>query len=352
MSTVTQPARAAAAARAPKTNAIGLEKTEYRGRDSTLCKGCGHDSISQRIINSVWELGLDQAQVIKLSGIGCSSKTPAYFLGHSHGFNSLHGRMPSVATGALTANRKLTAIGVSGDGDTASIGIGQFKHAVRRNLPLVYIVENNGVYGLTKGQFSATSDKGQTLKYAGVNNLPSLDICIEALVANATFVARSFAGDAKQVETLLKAAISHRGIAVLDIISPCVTFNNHDSSNKSYGWGKANESPIHELNFIPFHEEITIDEYDDEREVQLHDGSWIVLKKLENDYDPTNKMLAYQTLETGRREGKFLTGLFYINDGEPNMLELLNMVDEPLSHLTEIQTRPTRESLQQIMAEL
>lgn len=352
MSTVTQQARAATAARVQKTNAIGLEKSEYRGRDSTLCKGCGHDSISARIINSVWELGLDQSQVIKLSGIGCSSKTPAYFLGFSHGFNSLHGRMPSVATGALTANRELTAIGVSGDGDTASIGIGQFKHAVRRNLPLVYIVENNGVYGLTKGQFSATSDKGQSLKYAGVNNLPSLDICIEALVANATFVARSFAGDAKQVEALLKAAVSHRGIAVLDIISPCVTFNNHDSSNKSYGWGKANETPIHELNFVPKYEEIEIDEYDDEREVQLHDGSWIVLKKVENDYDPTNKLLAYQTLENAKRENKFLTGLFYINDSEPDMLELLNMVDQPLAHLTESQVRPSRASLREIMAEL
>ena len=351
MSTVTQQARAAAA-RAPKTNAIGLEKTDYRGRDSTLCKGCGHDSISARIINAVWELGLDQSQVIKLSGIGCSSKTPAYFLGHSHGFNSLHGRMPSVATGALTANRKLIAIGVSGDGDTASIGLGQFKHAVRRNLPLVYIIENNGVYGLTKGQFSATSDKGQFLKYAGVNNLPSLDICIEALVANATFVARSFAGDAKQVEALLKAAVSHRGIAVLDIISPCVTFNNHDTSNKSYGWGKANQISIHELNFVPKYEEIEVDDYDDEREVQLHDGSWIVLKKLENDYDPTNKMLAYQTLENARRENKFLTGLFYINDNEPSMTELLEMVDQPLSHLSDSQIRPTRESLRQIMADL
>jgi 2-oxoglutarate/2-oxoacid ferredoxin oxidoreductase subunit beta len=352
MSTVTQQARAAAAARAPKTNAIGLEKSDYRGRDSTLCKGCGHDSISARIVNSVWELGLDQTRVIKLSGIGCSSKTPAYFLGHSHGFNSLHGRMPSVATGALTANRNLVAIGVSGDGDTASIGIGQFKHVVRRNLPLVYIVENNGVYGLTKGQFSATSDKGQSLKYAGVNNLPSLDICMEALIANATFVARSFAGDAKQVEALLKAAVSHRGIAVLDIISPCVTFNNHDSSNKSYGWGKANETPIHELNFVPKYEEIEIDEYDDEREVQLHDGSWIVLKKLENDYDPTNKLLAFQTLENARRENKFLTGLFYINDDEPNMLELLDMVDQPLVTLPEKQVRPNRESLRQIMADL
>ncbi|MEZ4683654.1 MAG: 2-oxoacid:ferredoxin oxidoreductase subunit beta [Caldilineaceae bacterium] len=352
MSTVTERMKVAAAARTPKTNAIGLEKTEYKGRDSTLCKGCGHDSISARIINSVWELGLPQHRVIKLSGIGCSSKTPAYFLGHSHGFNSLHGRMPSVATGALTANQTLVGIGVSGDGDTASIGIGQFKHAARRNLPVVYIVENNGVYGLTKGQFSATSDKGQMLKYAGVNDLPSLDICLEALAANATFVARSFAGDAKQVEALLKAAISHRGVAVLDIISPCVTFNNHDSSNKSYAWGKANETPIHELNFIPKYEEIEIDEYDDEREVQLHDGSWIQLKKLDADYDPTNKMLAYQTLETARQDGKFLTGLFYINDEEPNMLERLNMVDRPLAALTDADTRPSRDALKQIMAEL
>jgi len=352
MSTVTDRVRAGAAGRTPKTNIIGLEKNDYKGRDSTLCKGCGHDSISARIINSVWELGLEQHRVIKLSGIGCSSKTPAYFLGHSHGFNSLHGRMPSVATGALSANQNLVAIGVSGDGDTASIGLGQFKHAARRNLPVVYIVENNGVYGLTKGQFSATADKGQTLKYAGVNDMPSLDICFEALAANATFVARSFAGDAKQVEVLLKAAISHRGIAVLDIISPCVTFNNHDSSNKSYGWGKEHETPMHELNFVPKYEEIEIDEYDDEREVQLHDGSWIQLKKVGDDYDPTNKMLAYQTLENARKENKFLTGLFYINDQEPNMLERLNMVDTPLAQLDEAKTRPNRTALQGIMAGL
>jgi 2-oxoglutarate ferredoxin oxidoreductase subunit beta len=344
--------RPAPAPRAPKVNALGLEKTEYRGRDSTLCKGCGHDSISQRIINAVWELGLEQSQVIKLSGIGCSSKTPAYFLGASHGFNAVHGRMPSVATGALIANRSLTAVGVSGDGDTASIGIGQFKHAVRRNVPVVYIIEDNGVYGLTKGQFSATSDKGQTLKYAGVNQLPSLDICLEALAANATFVARSFAGDAKQVETLLKAALSHRGMAVLDIISPCVTFNNHESSNKSYPWGKEHEIPMHELNFVPRMEEITIDEYDDEREVKLHDGSWIKLKKIGEDHDPTNKMAAFRILEEAHREQKLLTGLFYIDTTQPDMIELLNLVDTPLAHLSEAETRPSRESLRQIMAEL
>jgi 2-oxoglutarate ferredoxin oxidoreductase subunit beta len=337
---------------APKTNALGLDKTEYRGRPSTLCKGCGHDSISQRIINAAWDLGLDQTQVIKLSGIGCSSKTPAYFLGYSHGFNAVHGRMPSVATGALVANRSLTAVGISGDGDTASIGIGQFKHIVRRNVPLVYIVEDNGVYGLTKGQFSATADQGQQLKYAGVNELPPLDICIEALAANATFVARSFAGDAKQVEVLLKAALNHRGLAVLDIISPCVTFNNHDTSTKSYTWGKEHQISLQELNFVPSYEEIEIDDYDDEVEVQLHDGSWIVLKKIEKDYDPTDRNAAYRILEEARHEQKFLTGLFYIDESQPNLIELLDLVDEPLAALPEEKLRPSRESLDKIMATL
>lgn len=340
------------APRAPKTNTIGLEKTEYRGRPSTLCKGCGHDSISQRIISAVWEMGIDQTQVIKLSGIGCSSKTPAYFLGYSHGFNSVHGRMPSVATGAIAVNRSLNAIGISGDGDTASIGLGQFKHAMRRNLPMVYIVENNGVYGLTKGQFSATADMGQKLKYAGINDLPALDICLEALAANATFIARSFAGDAKQVETLLKAALSHRGIALLDIVSPCVTFNNHDTSTKSYTWGKENQVSMQELNFVPKLEEIEIDEYDEETEVQMHDGSWIVLKKLEAGHDPTDRDAAYRVLESARREQKFLTGLFYINEDQPDMNEHLNTVDTPLVQLPENKLMPTRESLAEIMASL
>lgn len=343
---------AAAAARAPKVNALGLDKKVYQGANSTLCNGCGHDSISSRIINATWELGLNQSQVIKLSGIGCSSKTPAYFLGQSHGFNSVHGRMPSVATGAIVSNRSLTAVGVSGDGDTASIGIGQFKHLVRRNVPMVYIVENNGVYGLTKGQFSATSDKGQYLKYAGTNLLPSLDVCLEALSANATFVARSFAGDAKQLEALLKAAMSHKGIAVLDVISPCVTFNNSEQSNKSYDWGKKNETPLHELNFVPSYEEIQIDEYDDEREVQLHDGSWIVLKKLNDVYDPTDKMLAYRTLDEGRRQNKLLTGLLYIDTTQDDFNQLLNTVDTPLVQLPESKLRPTRESLTKLLAEL
>ena len=219
--------------RRQRVNLIGLEKTDYNGRPTTLCQDCGHNSISSQIISVAYELSINPAEIIKLSGIGCSSKSPAYFLGQSHGFNSLHGRMPSIGTGALMANHTLHAIGVSGDGDTASIGMGQFKHLMRRNVRMVYIVENNGVYGLTKGQFSATADEGQKLKYAGLNELPPIDICMEAILAGCGFVARSFSGDAKQVRELLKAAFSHRGTAVLDIISPCVAFNNHDTSTKS-----------------------------------------------------------------------------------------------------------------------
>ncbi len=338
--------------RAAKTNALGLEKSDYRGRPSTLCKGCGHDSISQRIMTAAWELGLDQSKIIKMSGIGCSSKTPAYFLGGSFGFNSVHGRMPAVATGAVVGNRSLKAIGVSGDGDTASIGVGQFKHAMRRNLPLVYIVENNGVYGLTKGQFSATADYGQELKYAGINEMPPLDICLEALAANATFVARSFAGHASQVETLLKAAFKHRGIAVIDIISPCVTFNNHHASTKSYSYGKEHELPLHELSFVPSYDEIEIDDYDEEHEVELHDGFKIVLKSVGEDYDPRNKLLAYETLSRARSDGKMLTGLFYLNEGQPDMYELLNLADEPLATMPEELLRPGKEALDEILASL
>lgn len=338
---------------AAKTNSLGLEKNAYKGAPSTLCKGCGHDTISQRIMNVAWELGLDQTQVVKMSGIGCSSKSPAYFLGWSHAFNGVHGRMPAVATGAAVANRNLTIIGVSGDGDTASIGTGQFKHAVRRNVPMIYIVENNGVYGLTKGQFSATSDLGQRLKYAGINNLPPLDICMEALAANATFVARSFAGDPRQVERLLKAAFSHRGIAVIDIISPCVTFNNHHGSTKSYSWGKEKETALNELNFIPRYEEITIGYYEGELSVAMHDGSRIVLKKLDPNYDPTDKLGAFRTLEQARQNQQFITGLIYINQDErPDLHELLHYAETPLVHLPEDKLRPSRAALEEVMAKL
>ena len=256
-----------------------------------------------------------------------------------------------LATGAAVANRDLTVIGVSGDGDTASIGTGQFKHAVRRNVPMVYIVENNGVYGLTKGQFSATADLGQRLKYAGVNNLPPLDICLEALAANATFVARSFAGDPKQVESLLKAAFSHRGIAVLDIISPCVTFNNHDDSTKSYSWGKAKETPLNELNFIPPYEEITIELYEGEMEVAMHDGSKIVLKKLDPDYDPTDKLKPSARWNLGQTAVHHRADLRQ-RERAPRSARVAALTDTPLVYLRDDQLRPSREALAKVMAGL
>jgi 2-oxoglutarate ferredoxin oxidoreductase subunit beta len=288
-----------------------------------------------------------------MSGIGCSSKSPAYFLNRSHGFNTLHGRMPSVTTGATLANHTLIALAVSGDGDTGSIGIGQFKHAMRRNIPMVYIVENNGVYGLTKGQFSATADLGQKLKHAGTNDLPSLDLCLEALMADCGFVARSFAGDAKQVRELLKAAMSFRGLALLDIISPCVTYNNHDDSNKSYSWGKAHEERLHDIAFIAPYEEVQVD-YDPgtTRTITLHDGPTINLRKLEEDYDPTNRGAAMMRLLEARERGEFLTGLFYINESRPTLPQLENLGDTPLSALPESSLRPSRESLETLIAGL
>ncbi|HLZ21621.1 MAG TPA: 2-oxoacid:ferredoxin oxidoreductase subunit beta, partial [Ktedonobacterales bacterium] len=312
-------------------NLIGLTKNDYKGNPSTLCKGCGHDSISARIITVAYDLGLKPSQVIKLSGIGCSSKTPAYFLNQSHGFNGLHGRMPSMATGATLANHTLTAIGISGDGDTGSIGIGQFKHMVRRNVPVVYIVEDNGVYGLTKGQFSATADEGQQLKYAGLNELPPIDVCLEALVADCGFVARSFAGDPRQVEGLLKAALSHRGTAVLDIISPCVSFNDHEDSTKSYAWGKAHEEVVSDFSYVPVRSEITVDYAEGATvDVEMHDGAHILLKKLDNNYDPTDKYAAMRLLEEAHQKQEFITGLIYVNESRPSLPELERLPDTPL----------------------
>jgi 2-oxoglutarate ferredoxin oxidoreductase subunit beta len=337
-----------------RVNEIGLERNDYAGRPSTLCKGCGHNSISNQIISVAYELSLSPHQVIKLSGIGCSSKSPAYFLGRSHGFNGLHGRMPSLATGATTVNNSLIAIGVSGDGDTGSIGLGQFKHMVRRNVPVVYIVENNGVYGLTKGQFSATADKGQELKYAGVNELPPIDICVEALAAEASFVARSFAGDPTQVRELLKAAISHRGTAVLDIISPCVTFNNHETSTKSYPWGKQHQETLQDITFVPFAEPIMVDyETGDIQVVELHDGSRIRLKKIDPEsHDPTDRLAATRLLEEARVNNEFVTGLIYVDEARPSFNEVSGLIDTPLVHLSEEQLRPPREALDRVIGEL
>jgi 2-oxoglutarate ferredoxin oxidoreductase subunit beta len=336
-----------------KVNRRGLTRDDYKGRPSTLCKGCGHDSISQRIISVAYDLNLDPTRVIKVSGIGCSSKTPAYFISQSHGFNGLHGRMPSMATGAVLANRTLTALGISGDGDAMSIGLGQYIHMIRRNVPLVFIVENNGVYGLTKGQFSATADLDQELKYAGRNELPPIDVCHEALVADCGFIARSFAGDPRQVETLLKAAISHRGTAVLDIISPCVTFNDHDDSTKSYAWGKAHEEIISDFGFVPAQEEITVDyEEGATADVTMHDGSHVRLRKLDSKHDPRDRDAAMKVLEEAHLKQEFITGLIYINEDRPALTELEHLPETPLAFLPPEKMRPSRDALARVMREL
>lgn len=335
-----------------KVNSAGLSKADYGGSPSTLCKGCGHNSIANQLVQVAFELGLQPHEIIKLSGIGCSSKSPAYFLGMSHGFNSLHGRMPSLGTGALQANHTVRAIGVSGDGDTGSIGLGQFKHMVRRNVRMVYLVENNGVYGLTKGQFSATAEYEQNLKYAGHNDFPPIDICMEALVAGAGFVARSFAGDAKQVRELVKAALSFRGLAVLDIVSPCVAFNDEEDSRKSYAYGRANEKALQELGFIAQQQEIVIENYDpgEMRVVELHDGSRLTLRKLEADYEADDPMKAMERLRRGDVEGELVTGLLYYDDSRPSLAEVSGLGQVPLSQLPEERLRPSRESLEQFLA--
>src|SRR4029077_1795364 len=267
---------------APKINRIGLSVMGYKGGKTTLCAGCGHNAISERIIDAMYEMGIQPERVAKLSGIGCSSKSPAYFMARSHSFNGVHGRMPALATGALLANRHLMALGVSGDGDSASIGLGQFMHLMRRNLPIIYIIEDNGVYGLTKGQFSATADLGSKLKTGVVNDLPPIDTCALAIELGATFVARSFSGDKKQLLSLLKAALAHRGTVMLDVLSPCVTFNDHEGSTKSYAYVKDHDDPLEEVSFVPFFEDISVDyEPGTSQEVTMHDGSKLYLKKLE-----------------------------------------------------------------------
>ncbi len=332
-----------------KVNLAGFTKSDYKGKPTTLCQGCGHNSISSQIITASYELDIHPESIVKFSGIGCSSKSPAYFLGRSFGFNGLHGRMPSLATGAMFGNHSLIGIGVSGDGDTASIGMGQFKHVMRRNLPFVYIVENNGVYGLTKGQFSATAEPGLTLKGHGTNYYMPIDIAWEAVVGNATFVARSFAGDPKQVKELLKAALSHGGIAVLDIISPCVTFNNTDESMHSYAWGRDHEVALHELSYVPPLEDILVDYEEGEViDVTMHDGSTIVLKKLEHDYDPTNRSRAIELLEEANRKNWLITGLIYIDTQQPSLFDMYNLPDTPLNRLEHHQMRPPRESIQKV----
>jgi 2-oxoglutarate/2-oxoacid ferredoxin oxidoreductase subunit beta len=336
-----------------KTNRLGLAVMDYRGGKTTLCAGCGHNAISERIIDAMYEMGVKPERVAKLSGIGCSSKSPAYFMNRSHSFNAVHGRMPSVATGAMLANRDLMALGVSGDGDTASIGMGQFVHLMRRNLPIIYIIEDNGVYGLTKGQFSATADLGSKLKTGVINDLPPVDTCAMAITLGATFVARSFSGDKKQLHAVLKAAIAHNGTSMLDVVSPCVTFNDHEGSTKSYKYMKDHDEPLQEVSFVPAFEDITV-EYDPGStvEVTMHDGSRLRLRKLEEDYDPTDRIMAITRLNEAHDKGEVLTGVFYVNPKAPTFIDLLNLSSEPLATLPESVVRPGREVLEQVMEEL
>lgn len=338
---------------APKTNRIGLTVLDYRGGKTTLCAGCGHNAISERILDAMYEMGVQPERVAKLSGIGCSSKTPAYFMSRSHSFNAVHGRMPSVATGAVLANHNLMALGVSGDGDTASIGIGQFVHLMRRNLPLIYIIEDNGVYGLTKGQFSATADVGAKLKTGVINDLPPIDTCALAIQLGATFVGRSFSGDKRQLHAMLKAAIAHRGTVMLDVVSPCVTFNDHEGSTKSYKFMKDHDEPIQDINFIPSFQEIDVD-YDAGAavEVTMHDGSRLRLRKIEEDYDPTDKVRAITRMNEAHEKNEVLTGVFYVNTQAPSFIEMLNMTEQPLATLPPEVVRPGREVLEQVMEEL
>src|ERR1700739_1590476 len=334
----------------PKVNHIGLPVLEYRGGKSTLCAGCGHNAISERIIDAMFEMGIEPERVMKMSGIGCSSKSPAYFMSRSFSFNSVHGRMPSVSTGAILANRQMTMLGVSGDGDTASIGMGQFVHLLRRNLPMIYIIENNGVYGLTKGQFSATADLGSKLKTGVINDLPAIDTCALAIQLGATFVGRSFSGDKKQLLAMLKAAIAHKGTVMLDVISPCVTFNDHEGSTKSYKYMQEHEEAISEVGFVPHFEDISVD-YDagSTYDVEMHDGSHLRLRKLHEDYDPTDRVQAVRSLMESQSRGEVLTGVFYVDTQKPSFTGLLNLVDEPLATLLQSRVRPPKSVLDDVM---
>src|SRR5665213_1473731 len=324
-----------------QTNAVGYTRRDYEGKISTLCAGCGHDSISAAIIQACWELDIEPHRVAKLSGIGCSSKTPDYFLGASHGFNSVHGRMPSVLTGANLANRDLLYLGVSGDGDSASIGLGQFAHSIRRGVNMVYIVENNGVYGLTKGQFSATSDKGSKSKKGSVNHDQPIDLVGLALQLGAGFVARSFSGDKAQLVPLIVAAILHNGAAFIDVISPCVQFNNHAGSTKSFDYVREHNAAVNRLDVIVPREEIVIDHQPGTVElVTQHDGSVLRLSKLPSDYDPTDKIAAVNHLQSHQAKGEIVTGLLYVDPDAHDLHAYLQTVRTPLNALADADLIP------------
>ena len=334
-------------------NELGVTRRDYEGGMSTLCAGCGHDSVTAAIIEAVWQMSMRPEQLAKLSGIGCSSKTTAYFVSGGHGFNAVHGRMPSIATGAVAANRDLYYIGVSGDGDTLSIGFGQFAHAIRRNLDMLYIIENNGVYGLTKGQFSATADRGSVSKKGAANSDSSIDMVSLAILMGATFVARSFSGDKQQLVPLIKAAIDHKGAAFLDVISPCVAFNNHAGSTKSYEYVREHNEAVNRLDFIETREEITT-QYDPGtmQEVQQHDGSLLRLRKLAPDYDPCDKIAAMQYIQAAEAAGEVATGLLYVEPMPKDLHTNFNTVDTPLNKLNAPELCPGKAALDKINASL
>ncbi len=334
-------------------NSIGFTRRDYEGKISTLCAGCGHDSISAAIIHACWELAIEPHRIAKLSGIGCSSKTPDYFLGQSHGFNTVHGRMPSVLTGANLANRELIYLGVSGDGDSASIGIGQFVHAIRRGVNMVYIVENNGVYGLTKGQFSATADQGSISKKGVANADSPIDLVGLAMQLGASFVARGFSGDKHQLIPLIKAAIAHKGAAFLDVISPCVAFNNHAGSTKSYEYVREHNDAVNQLDFIAAREEITV-EYapGDVVEVEQHDGSKLRLHKLDAAYDPSDRIAAMNYVHAHQAKGEVVTGLLYVDPDSHDLHEHFNTMATPLNTLSAKDLCPGIAVLEKVNASL
>ncbi len=317
-----------------KKNALGLTRRDYEGAITTLCAGCGHDSVTASIIHAFWELDVEPHRVAKLSGIGCSSKTPAYFLREAHGFNSVHGRMPAIATGAAAANRNLILIGISGDGDSLSIGLGQLSHALRRNVNLLYVLENNGVYGLTKGQFSASADAGSTSKKGEVNSMQAIDSALLALSLGATFVARSFSGDREQLVPILKAGLKHKGLAFVDVISPCVTFNDHEGSTKAYSYTREHKIELINADFVPMRDEITT-EYapGSAQRVIMHDGSSVVLRKIDDNYDPTDRDAAYAHIRAHDAKGEIATGLLYISPDSKDMIEQSEVVDAPIYNL-------------------
>ena len=334
-------------------NALGLTRRSYEGALSTLCAGCGHDSITAAIVEACWRLSIEPQNLVKLSGIGCSSKTTAYFVSGAHGFNAVHGRMPSIATGANAANRRLSYIGISGDGDTLSIGLGQFCHVIRRNLDMLYIIENNGVYGLTKGQFSASADIGTRAKKGETNQQPPIDPVLLALDLGATFVARSFSGDKHQLVPLIEAGLKHRGFALIDVLSPCVTFNDHEGSTKSYAYTREHYEPTVQADYVPREAPIVVDYAAGEaREVTMHDGSRIVLRKTGTDYDPTDRAAATAAVQSRMNSGEYLTGLIYLDPSQPRgeFHQVNGTPEEPLNALPYEQRSPGASGLHKILA--